>query len=235
MKRNILIILTLLLPFFHAGAQYVTYNHDETKMNQVTVMETGAGELTPALFYSVVHNKYYQTAAETNKLRYRSEAAAHGSVQVGISEQVDTSLTKRAEVEALNMADRQVDLAWQAEGPKIQSRLESFNRNIERLSEAGGNAGDITLWQEHYRLFQTAISAIRNSYMPNAERKKEYLAIFRDITERNNTLIAYIVTVDSRERTKDHLEATLDRPNRNAEIAAEARGRWKETSNQTNP
>lgn len=235
MKRNILIILTLLLPFFHAGAQYVTYNHDETKMNQVTVMETGAGELTPALFYSVVHNKYYQTAAETNKLRYRSEAAAHGSVQVGISEQVDTSLTKRAEVEALNMADRQVDLAWQAEGPKIQSRLEAFNRNIECLSEAGGNAGDITLWQERYHLFQTAINAIRNSYMPNAERKKEYLAIYRDITERNNTLIAYIVTVDSRERTKDHLDATLDRVNRNAEIAAEARGRWKETSNQTNP
>ena len=233
MKRNILIILTLLLPFFHAGAQYVTYNHDETKMNQVTVMETGAGELTPALFYSVVHNKYYQTAAETNKLRYRSEAAAHGSVQVGISEQVDTSLTKRAEVEALNMADRQVDLAWQAEGPKIQSRLEAFNRNIERLSEAGGNAGDITLWQERYHLFQMAINAIRNSYMPNAERKKEYLAIYRDITERNSTLIAYIVTVDSRERTKDHLEATLERQNRNAEIAAEARGRWKETSNQS--
>ena len=235
MKRNILIILTLLLPFFHAGAQYVTYNHDETKMNQVTVMETGAGELTPALFYSVVHNKYYQTAAETNKLRYRSEAAAHGSVQVGISEQVDTSLAKRAEVEALNMADRQVDLAWQAEGPKIQSRLEAFNRNIERLSDVGGNAGDITLWQERYNLFQTAINAIRNSYMPNAERKKEYLAIYRDITERNNTLIAYIVTVDSRERTKDHLEATIERPNRNAEIASEARGRWKETSNQTNP
>ena len=235
MKRNILIILTLLLPCFHAGAQYVTYNHDETKMNQVTVMETGAGELTPALFYSVVHNKYYQTAAETNKLRYRSEAAAHGSVQVGISEQVDTSLAKRAEVEALNMADRQVDLAWQAEGPKIQSRLEAFNRNIERLSDVGGNAGDITLWQERYNLFQTAINAIRNSYMPNAERKKEYLAIWRDITERNNTLIAYIVTVDSRERTKDHLEATLERPNRNAEIAAEARGRWQETSNLTNP
>ena len=235
MKRNILIILAFLLPLLSARAQYVTYNHDETKMYQVTVMETGVGELTPRAFYGVVHNKYYQDAAETNKLRYRSEAAAHGTVQVGISETIDTSLTKRAEVEALNMADRQVDLAWQAEGPKIQSRLEAFNRNIARLTEVGGNAGDLTLWQERYHLFQTAISAVRNSYMPNAERKKEYLAIYRDITEGNNTLIAYIVTVDSRERTKVHLEATLERPNRNAEIAVEARGRWKETSNQTNP
>ena len=74
---------------------------------------------------------------------------------------------------------------------------------LARLTEVGGNAGDLTLWQERYHLFQTAISAVRNSYMPNAERKKEYLAIYRDITEGNNTLIAYIVTVDSRERTKD--------------------------------
>ena len=233
MKR-ILTILILPLPLFSARAQYVTYNHDETKMNQVTVMETGAGSLTPRAFYSIVHNRYYQSAAETNKLRYRSEAAAHGAVQVGISETVDTSLTKRAEIEALNMADRQVDLAWQAEGPKIQSRLEAFNRNIARLSEVGGNANDISLWQERYNLFQTAVSAVRNAYMPNAERKKEYLAIYRDITEKNNTLISYIVSVDSRERTRDHLDATLTRTNRSGEIAAEARGRWKEMSNQIN-
>ena len=233
MKR-ILTILILLLPLIQARAQYVTYNHDETKMNQVTVMETGAGELTPRAFYSIVHGKYYKNAAETNKLRYRSEAAAHGTVQVGISETIDTSLTKRAEIEALNMADRQVDLAWQAEGPKIQSRLEAFSRNIGRLSEVGGNANDLSLWRERYNLFQTAISAVRNAYMPNAERKKEYLAIYRDITEKNNTLISYIVSVDSRERTKDHLDATLTRANRNGEIAGEARVRWKEMSNQIN-
>ena len=232
MKR-ILIILSLLLPLFSARAQYVTYNHDETKMYQVTVMETGVGNLTPRAFYSVVHNRYYQNAAETNKLRYRSEAAAHGSVQVGISETIDTSLTKRAEVEALNMADRQVDLAWQAEGPKIQSRLEAFSRNIERLSEAGGNAGDITIWQERYHLFQTAVSSIRNAYMPNAERKKQYLAIYDDITRKNETLIAYIVSVDARERAKERLAATVTLPHRNGEIASEASGRWKELSNKT--
>ena len=233
MKR-ILTILIMLLPLLEVRAQYVTYNHDETKMNQVTVMETGAGELTPRAFYSIVHGKYYKNAAETNKLRYRSEAAAHGAVQVDISETIDTSLTKRAEIEALNMADPQVDLAWQAEGPKIQSRLETFSRNIARLTEVGGNANDISLWRERYNLFQTAINAVRNAYMPNAERKKEYLAIYRDITEKNNTLISYIVSVDSRERTKDHLDATLTRTNRNGEIAGEARGRWKEMSNQIN-
>ncbi len=234
MKRDILFILAILLPLLSARAQYVTYNHDETKMYQVTVMETGAGSLTPRAFYSVVHNRYYQNAAETNKLRYRSEAAAHGSVQVGISETIDTSLTKRAEVEALNMADRQVDLAWQAEGPKITSRLEAFRRNISRITEAGGSASDAAVWEERYSLFQTAVSSIRNAYMPNAERKKQYLAIYDDITRKNETLIAYIVSVDARERARERLEATVTLPHRNGEIAAEASGRWKELSNQTN-
>ena len=58
MKRNILIILAFLLPLLSARAQYVTYNHDETKMYQGTVMETGGGELTPRGFYGVVHNRY---------------------------------------------------------------------------------------------------------------------------------------------------------------------------------
>ena len=235
MKRNILIIAALLAPFLQAGAQYVTYTHDETKMNPVTVMETGAGTLTPALFYSVVHNRYYKTASSTNKLLYRSEAAAHSGAQVSIAETIDTSLTKRAEIEALNMADRQVDLAWQAEGPKIQSRLDAFRRNISRIAEAGGSASDTSVWEERYRLFQTAIHSVRNAYVPNADRKRQYLAIYDDITSQNETLIAYIISVDARERAKKRLDATVTLPRRNGEIATEASGRWKELSNQTNP
>ena len=131
------------------------------------------------------------------------------------------------------MADRQVDLAWQAEGPKIQSAMEAFRRNIGRITEAGGSPSDVSLWQERYHLFHTAINAIRNSYMPNAERKKQYLAIYDDITRKNETLIAYIVSVDARERAKERLSATVTLPRRNGEIASEASDRWKELSNQT--
>ena len=51
-----------------AHAQYVTYNHDSSKQNQVTVMETGTGALSPDLYYSVLHNKYKKSAAAKNKL-----------------------------------------------------------------------------------------------------------------------------------------------------------------------
>lgn len=45
-----------------ANAQYVTYNHDSPKMNQITVEETGAGSLKPELYYTLLHNKYKKTA-----------------------------------------------------------------------------------------------------------------------------------------------------------------------------
>ena len=61
MKRIITLPL-LALCFISARAQYVTYNHDETKMNQIMVMETGAGTLKPAAYYRITHNNYQKTA-----------------------------------------------------------------------------------------------------------------------------------------------------------------------------
>ena len=45
-----------------AHAQKITYNHDDAKMNQITVQETGAGSLTPSLYYQLLHNRYRKTA-----------------------------------------------------------------------------------------------------------------------------------------------------------------------------
>ena len=95
MKR-ILIIISLLLPLFNARAQYVTYNHDETKMYQVTVMETGVGNLTPRAFYSVVHNKYYQTANEI-------QARQNGLVEDAATSQAPASQTPPQTPDSLQM------------------------------------------------------------------------------------------------------------------------------------
>lgn len=222
------LIAIALLYWLTAGAQYVTYNHSETKLNQVTVMETGAGTLTPELFYSTIHNSYNKTASEKNKLRYRTEAGAAAFGQVGMAETVDSSLTARARIEALNMTDREVDLAWQAEGPKIEAKMQMFRRNIERISEAGGNASDSERWQEYYNVFQSAIRATREAYLPNSQRKREYLNIYDDLTRQNDILVGYIALVSNRTRTSESLSAELVRVNRTAEIAEESRNRWKE-------
>ena len=98
-----------------ATAQRVTYNHDDAKMNQVTVQETGAGTLTPDLYYSIFHSRYKKKAQAENKMTFRTAAGISAYQQIDDSEKLDSVMLRRAEIEALNMADRQVDLAWLAE------------------------------------------------------------------------------------------------------------------------
>lgn len=98
--------------FFNSHAQsYVTYNHDDAKMNQITVQEIGAGGLTPAFYYDVFHNSYQKSAAAKNKLGFRTLAGVAAWQQIEDADSVETSMKKRAEIETLNIADRQIDIA----------------------------------------------------------------------------------------------------------------------------
>ena len=64
--------------------------------------------------------------------------------------------------------------------------------------------------------------------MPNAQRKKEYLAIYADITKQNETLIAYLVQLNKKAKTADLLSATYNKPDHRGAIATAAHNRWRE-------
>ena len=209
---------------------YVTYNHDDAKMNQITVQETGAGGLTPAFYYDVFHNSYQKSAAAKNKLSFRSLAGVAAWQQIEDADSIEASLKKRAEIEALNVADRQIDIAWLAEGTKLTNKLDDFQSNINRIIGAGGTFNDKERWNSYYNIFQCAIKATQDAYMPNAQRKKEYLAIYADICKENETLIKYLVQLNSKAKTAELLSATSTRQNHNGAIATAAHNRWRDAS-----
>lgn len=209
---------------------YVTYNHDDAKMNQITVQETGAGGLTPAFYYDVFHNSYQKSAAAKNKLSFRSLAGVAAWQQIEDADSIEASLKKRAEIEALNVADRQIDIAWLAEGTKLTNKLDDFQSNINRIIGAGGTFNDKERWNNYYNIFQRAIKATQDAYMPNAQRKKEYLAIYADICKENETLIKYLVQLNSKAKTAELLSATSTRQNHNGAIATAAHNRWRDAS-----
>lgn len=209
---------------------YVTYNHDDAKMNQITVQETGAGGLTPAFYYDVFHNSYQKSAAAKNKLSFRSLAGVAAWQQIEDADSIEASLKKRAEIEALNVADRQIDIAWLAEGTKLTNKLDDFQSNINRIIGAGGTFNDKERWNNYYNIFQCAIKATQDAYMPNAQRKKEYLAIYADICKENETLIKYLVQLNSKAKTAELLSATSTRQNHKGAIATAAHNRWRDAS-----
>lgn len=228
--RTVLCVLSFGF-FFNSHAQsYVTYNHDDAKMNQITVQEIGAGGLTPAFYYDVFHNSYQKSAAAKNKLGFRTLAGVAAWQQIEDADSVETSMKKRAEIEALNIADRQIDIAWLAEGNKIESKLNDFQNNINRIVSAGGSFNDKERWTEYYNIFQTSIKETKDAYMPNAQRKKEYLAIYADICKQNETLIAYIVQINNRKKTEELLSATSNRTSHKSEFATAAYNRWRSSA-----
>ena len=209
-------------------AQSVTYNHDSSKKNQITVMETGGGSLTPELYYWTFHNSYKKSAASKNKLGFRTTAGINLYNQVPDAEKIDSALTKRAEIEALNVADRQIDLAWKAEGCMINRQLDKMQANINHIVPTGGSIEDRKRWQELYDMFQCAVKATRNAYMPNAQRKVEYLRIYADIAKQNETLVKFLVQCNMQSNTNDLLAATYEKNINKGGIVGDARSRWME-------
>ena len=154
MKKHIKMIwmVAAMLPF-QGVAQSITYNHDESVMNQFTIGETGAGSFTPDWYYDVLHKNYRNGAMMTNKQFFRSQMNLTLYQEVPHSEAIDSALNERLRVEGLNMADRTpgvTDLAYQVEKGKIEGKLAVLKQNIERITLEGGSAGEYRTWLERY-------------------------------------------------------------------------------------
>ena len=231
MKKTFLLmaITVVTASAVHAQGVSVTYSHDSPKQNQITVMETGAGALSPDLYYTLLHNYYKKSAAAKNKLAFRTLAGVNLYNQVAEAEAIDSALVSRAKIEALNVADRQVDLAWIAEGDKINGQMERFKRNIDRILPAGGTPDDKERWMEYYHVYQSAVKVTRDAYMPNAQRKKEYLRIYEDVTRQNGILVGYLARRQNATMTGNLLNATDERNLNKGSIVREAVTRWNES------
>lgn len=231
MKGKHLYIIIMCMATLTGQSQNVTYNHDAAKQNQFTVAEIGSGSLTPDLYYTLLHSSYRKTASAKNKLSFRTTAGIAGYWQVDDAEKLDSAMTKRAEIEALNVADRTggaLDVAWLAEGDKLNSKMADFKKNIDRILQLGGSPSQQTVWKEYYNVFKSAIKATQDAYMPNSQRKKQYLGIYADVSRKNEKLVRYLVYLANCKTTTSLLASSYERENKNAVYAAEALARWRD-------
>lgn len=216
-----------------ANAQSITYNHDDSKMQQIQVMELGAGSLSPEIYYKVTHKSYWKGAkAQTsvkNTLRMAANVASLPQVEYAGSIKAD--LESRAKVKALNMADREVDLAWVGEGSKLESKLLAFQSNISSLSGKTG-LEEISAWEDLVRQYTFAVKVTRKAYMPNSERQKQYLAIYDELTLSNDRLLSRIRYLATKCQA-DRLIATMTGfQHRIKENATASYNRWRNSVNE---
>ena len=224
------LLLAAMLPL-SVMAQSVTYNHDESVMNQFTIGETGAGSFTPDWYYDVLHKNYRNGAMMTNKQFFRSQMNLTLYQEVPHAETLDSALTERMRVEAKNIADRTpglTDIAWQVERGKIESKLSVLKGNIERITLEAGSAHSYTTWLERYNAINCGLQAVRDAYMPQGKRKEQYLAIYKDILLKNTEVCEYILYLRKLKEVKNN-SGSAPAPHRAniTTICRSAHGRWK--------
>ena len=119
-------------------------------------------------------------------------------------------------------------MAWLAEGEKLNAALENFNRNIQRITEVGGSHYELEHWREQYNVFLCAVKSVQEAYMPNSQRKKQYLRIHADIIRKNEILVSYLVWLANSIKVAELLDASAIVEDRRAQIAMAAMNRWRE-------
>ena len=119
-------------------------------------------------------------------------------------------------------------LAWLAESSKINGQLDKMKANIDHIIPTGGTINDKRRWEELYNMYQCAVKATKDAYMPNAQRKRQYLSIYADLTTQNETLLKYLVQLNTQSQTTALLAATNDRVVHKGSIISDAKSRWQE-------
>jgi hypothetical protein len=223
-------VLTLLLVVFIPASSWsqITYNEDLSVRNQFTVEEVGRGDLQPGIYYWLFHHSYRNDAAETNKWDYRKNTTLVFLNEKPMSEDIDTAMTQRARIETLNMLDRNPvsDIAWATEQSKIERKQALFQKNISQIIPRGGSSEDRIYWENIYKSIDCGLQAVKGAYMANSQRKQQYLAIYKDLVQRNNELVDCLCLWSGLKKAQEGFEGTLPNFSNSANIARAARDRW---------
>ena len=194
-RMRIHIMLLSLTVSLMVYAQSMTYNHDEVVMNQFMKAEIGSGTLGNGgwfadQYYNLTHSSYRSMANNpaNNKLASRTLTNVEVTKEEKYAETIKDSLEKRAEIEALNIADRQVDVEWLVEKGKIQRQQNILKKNIEDIVFYGGTSEDKTAWTQIYNMVQESLDSAHDAYMPNSQRKAVYVLLYKDLCQYNVTL-----------------------------------------------
>lgn len=202
MKKTFVFIFSLL---YVLSISSQTYVHDEFKMQQWTVQETGVGALVDdastipyPYFYTTYHASYKKTANAWGKQLFRVDTELAAKKQKEYSDSIKSYMKTRREQEVWNFADRYVDdyvYSIGGDGALLANSLMTFKNNIEFLLNVGGTSQDKEEYTDYYNMYKYGIEAVHKSSMPNNERKIAYQGILKDIKDKNHQLIKYMVAL----------------------------------------
>lgn len=194
----------------------------------------GLGGIDPiaTTLYTFLYKSYMNEAAMTNKLTFRVKMMNSLMNETDHAEAIDSALTERGRIEFYglnsNVLDRQpiVELTLSDDKSKIDSKLNVFKSNINRITYEGGTVKDLKAWTERYNAIQCGYTAVKDGYMSSGKRKEQYVAIYEDIIKQNKELVEYILYLRSLSNVKGWGDGSKIPKTKTGKIAKETLISW---------
>ena len=211
MKR-ILSLTILVMSSAWCFGQY----HDSAVLNQIGLEEVGAGAAGGSNGLAQAHyllHKGYVFEAMNNPLWKKTVQRALVSKYL-LSEQraaavVDSALTSRAKTEALDLADRELDVVWMVEKNKINNSLDKWENNINKITANGGKLMDYRSWRNSLEGIKAAIEGVKKSHLSNSQRQECYTLIYKDIENKNLSLVSYLSDLSTQQTAKNLMKSSV--------------------------
>lgn len=208
MKKLLLLVVAFFASWLPSVSQEVVEMEDELKREK----------------FKTVYSRKIATYVDLDIVinRHRTKA-----------DSIMSDLAERATVEATNLADREIDLAYKKEQDKLERAKTAFQNNIDRILPLGGSNATRKNWQELYNLSTYAILVTHSSYLPNAKRRIQYQAIYDDLIKQNDQLTAYLRELEKNKLLKEYMQAAekpIKAVDKEKAVTA-AFGRWSAVMN----
>lgn len=188
--RKIYLIILLLHVAFCVSAQKRVHDSE----NYAIIMGAELGGQPSYLITKILHNGYTKSVKTTGRTTLREPTVEAAAPQVENSDTIKKKLESRAFEEGKDATERKLNVAWETEKKRVEAAMMRFQTAISHIAPYGGTAEEQAVWEETYNAYQQAVGFMRDDkYLPNAERKKEFVALCDDITTSHEALNARLL------------------------------------------
>lgn len=229
---------------FPTTAMAQTFYHDSGVFNQFLL--TGAD---PASGYVATTNPFYTTYMQTfhsgyfrtapvmfSIINHRAMTKMNVDQEKEYADSISKDLLRRAEKEGLTVLDRSKvggAISSYVEEPHIQDALAELREKVTNLSfTAGAGHHDLVYnWKGICSELEMSFKVVNEaSFLPSAERKKEYLNILNDIKNRTKQLDGIALQLEVEKEIKKEQQAEAFTPHRFSEVATLCMIRWRDSA-----
>lgn len=153
--------------------------------------------LSENFYYTLFHKSYIRGEAEVinSKVVQNALFQAWLAKEKQYADSIDTAYTSRSKIEAKRFTDRKIDLTYDIDRQKIESSLEKWNNDINKIISYGGTNTERKVWLSRYNCIKQAINVVHDGNEPSGSKHAYYLDVINEIEDWHTRLKLYLMSL----------------------------------------